>query len=166
MFFLLLWQYINTMRDIGVIQRLWVLCLTMMILSPCLVMGQGPSIGKAKTGKGDVVVVRAGQSIPLKVGDRLYQKDTIRTGTDSTVGFILEDNTVLSLGPNSELVIDEYIFAPEKGMLSMVARILKGTASYLSGIIGRQSPESVKLHTPDATIGIRGTQFLVRAEGG
>lgn len=154
------------MRDISVIQRLWVLCLMMMILSPCLVMGQGPSIGKAKTGKGDVVVVRTGQSIPLKVGDRLYQKDTIRTGTDSTVGIIFEDNTVLSLGPNSELVIDEYIFAPEKGMLSMVARILKGTASYLSGIIGRQSPESVKLHTPDATIGIRGTQFLVRAEGG
>jgi hypothetical protein len=136
----------------------------MTILAPCLVMGEGTSIGKARTGKGDIVVVRAGQSIPLKVGDRLYQKDMIRTGIDSAVGIVFY--TVLSLGPNSVLVIDEYIFAPEKGMLSMVARILKGTASYLSGIIGRQSPEAVKLHTPDATIGIRGTQFLVKAEGG
>jgi hypothetical protein len=138
----------------------------MTLFAPCLVMGEGLSIGKAKTGKGVVTVVRNGQSIPLKVGDPLYQKDIIRTGTDSTVGIIFEDNTVLSLGPNSEIVIDEYIFAPEKGMLSMVARILKGTASYLSGIIGKQSPESVKFHTPDATIGIRGTQFLVKAEGG
>jgi hypothetical protein len=81
-------------------------------------MGEGTSIGKARTGKGDIVVVRAGQSIPLKVGDRLYQKDMIRTGIDSAVGIVFEDNTVLSLGPNSELVIDEYIFAPEKGMLS------------------------------------------------
>ncbi len=164
--FLLLWQYINTMRDSSVIQRLCFLCLMMTIFVPCLVMGEGPSIGKARTGKGDVVVVRVGQTIPLKVGDRLYQKDMIRTGIDSAVGIVFEDNTVLSLGPNSELVIDEYIFAPEKGVLSMVARILKGTASYLSGIIGRQSPESVKFHTPDATIGIRGTQFLVKAEGG
>ncbi len=154
------------MRDIDVIQRLCVLCLVMTLFAPCLVMGEGLSIGKAKTGKGDVTVVRNGQSTPLKVGDRLYQKDIIRTGTDSTVGIIFEDNTVLSLGPNSEIVIDEYIFAPEKGILSMVARILKGTASYLSGIIGKQSPEAVKFHTPDATIGIRGTQFLVKAEGG
>ncbi len=71
-------------------------------------------MGKARTGKGDIVVVRAGQKILLKVGDRLYQKDTIRTGKDSAVRIIFEDNTVLSLGPNSEMVIDEYIFAPKR----------------------------------------------------
>jgi hypothetical protein len=47
----------------------------------------------------------------------------------------------------------------------MVITMLKGTASYLSGIIGRQSPESVRFKTPEATIGIRGTQFLVKVEG-
>ena len=46
----------------------------------------------------------------------------------------------------------------------MIARIAKGTISYISGIIGRQSPESVKFQTPDATIGVRGTQFLVKVE--
>jgi hypothetical protein len=44
----------------------------------------------------------------------------------------------------------------------MITRMLRGTASYISGIIGRQSPESVRFQTPDATIGIRGTQFLVK----
>jgi len=47
----------------------------------------------------------------------------------------------------------------------MIARMVKGTASYLSGIIGHQSPESVKFRTPEATIGIRGTHFLVKVNG-
>ena len=81
------------------------------------------------------------------------------------MGIIFEDNTILSLGPESEVVIDEYVFAPEKGLFSMIARMVKGTASYLSGIIGHQSPESVKFRTPEATIGIRGTHFLVKVNG-
>ena len=46
----------------------------------------------------------------------------------------------------------------------MVINMIKGTASYLSGIIGKQSPETVEFQTPDATINIRGTQFLVKVE--
>lgn len=145
-------------------KRLFTLCLMMTILLPGLVRGEGSSIGKTKTGKGEVVVIRGGKEIPIKVGDRLYQNDLIRTGAASSVGIIFEDNTILALGSKSEIVIDEYVFAPEKGLFSMLTRMLKGTASYLSGVIGRQSPESVSFQTPDATIGIRGTHFLVKVE--
>ena len=146
-------------------RRLFILCLMITILLPCFAMGEESPIGKTKTGKGDVVVIRGGKEIPINIGDRLYQNDIIRTGAKSAVGIIFEDNTILSLGPKSEIVIDEYVFAPEKGMLSMITRMVKGTASYISGIIGRQSPESVKFQTPDATISIRGTHFLVKVEG-
>ncbi len=145
-------------------KKMFILCLLTAILLPCLSTGKELPIGKTKTTRGDVVIVRGGKELPVSIGDMVYPNDTIRTGTDSTVGIIFEDNTILSLGPNSVVIIEEYIFAPEKGVLSMVARILRGTASYLSGIIGKQSPEAVKFHTPDATIGIRGTQFLVSAE--
>ncbi|PKN39237.1 MAG: hypothetical protein CVU62_03325 [Deltaproteobacteria bacterium HGW-Deltaproteobacteria-2] len=145
-------------------KRLIILCLMIAILLPCFAMGEESPIGKTKTGKGDVVVIRGGKEIPINIGDRLYQKDIIRTGANSSVGIIFEDNTILSLGPKSEIVIDEYVFAPEKGILSMITRMVRGTASYLSGIIGRQSPESVKFQTPDATISIRGTQFLVKVK--
>ena len=143
-------------------KRLFILCLIITILLPCFAMGGESAIGKIKTGKGDVVVIRSSKKIPINIGDKLYQKDIIRTGVNSSVGIIFEDNTILSLGPKSEIVIDEYVFAPEKGMMSMITRMMKGTASYISGIIGRQSPESVKFQTPDATIGIRGTEFLVK----
>jgi len=145
-------------------KRLSILCLMITILLPCFAMGEESPIGKVKTGKGDVVVIRSGKEIPINIGDRLYQKDIIRTGANSSAGVIFEDNTILSLGPKSEIVIDEYVFAPEKGILSMITRMVKGTASYISGIIGRQSPESVKFQTPDATISIRGTQFLVKVK--
>jgi hypothetical protein len=143
-------------------KKFFILCLTMMILLPSVALGEGSPIGKTKNSKGDVFVIRAGKQIPVSVGERLFQNDIIRTGAASSVGIIFEDNTVLSLGPDSEIVIDEYVFTPEKGIFSMIARMLKGTASYLSGIIGKQSPESVKFQTPEATIGIRGTQFLVK----
>jgi hypothetical protein len=145
-------------------KRLFVISILMTILLPCLAMGEASPIGKIKTSKGDVVIIRSGEEIAIKTGDKLYQNDFIRTGADSSVGIIFVDNTILSLGPRSEIVIDEYVFTPQEGRLSMIASMLKGTASYLSGIIGRRSPESVKLQTPDATIGIRGTKFLIKVE--
>lgn len=145
-------------------KKLFILSLMVTILLPVVTRAEELPIGKTKTGKGHVVVIRHGKELSLHIGDQLYQNDVIQTGGDSFVGIIFEDNTVLSLGSKSEIVIDEYVFTPEKGIMSMVTRMLKGTACYLSGIIGRQSPESVKFQTPDATIGIRGTQFLVKVE--
>jgi len=137
----------------------------MMFLLPCVAMGEELPIGKTKTSTGNVSVIRDGRQIPVSIGDRLFRKDIIRTGAASTVGIMFDDNTILSLGPDSEIVIDQYVFAPEKGVFSMIARMVRGTASYLSGIIGHQSPESVKFRTPEATIGIRGTHFLVKVDG-
>lgn len=140
------------------------ICFMAALLTPGLVLAQD-AIGKIKTGKGEISVVRGESTLPLRIGDRIYQNDTLRTGEESAVGVIFEDNTILSLGPESEIVIDEYVFVPQQDLFSMAARMMKGTASYISGIIGRQAPESVRFETPDATIGIRGTQFLVKVRG-
>ncbi len=122
------------------------------------------SIGKIKTLKGMVTAIRDSKEIPLNIGDSVYQNDVLRTAADSAAGIIFEDDTILSLGPQTELAVDEYLFAPEKGNLSMFVRMLRGTASYISGIIGRQSPESVKFQMPEAIIAIRGTHFLVKVK--
>jgi hypothetical protein len=68
------------------------------------------------------------------------------------------------LGPESILVIDEFVFAPKQGKFSIVIRMLKGTAAYLSGIISKVSPDSAHFKTPTASIGIRGTKFVVKVE--
>lgn len=120
--------------------------------------------GVVKTIKGTASVIREEKSIPALFGQKIFKGDTLKTGADGSLGIIFEDDTLISLGPNSEIVINEYIFAPAQGNLSIVTRMIKGTATYLSGIIAKLSPQSVKFETPTATLGIRGTRFYVQVE--
>ncbi len=143
-------------------KKLFIILLLIQVFYSLPSPGSELSIGKIKTLKGLVSAIRDNREIPLNIGDSIYQNDVLRTAADSAAGIIFEDDTVLSLGPQTEIVVDEYLFAPEKGTLAMFIRMLKGTASYISGIIGRQSPESVKFQMPEAIIAIRGTHFLVR----
>ena len=122
------------------------------------------SIGTVKTITGNVIVIRNAVQHSAVPGLKVRLNDQFKTGRDGAVGIIFVDDTVISLGPNTILVMDEYVFAPQKKKMSMVLRLIKGTASYLSGIIGKQSPETVKIKTPEATIGIRGTKFLVKVD--
>jgi hypothetical protein len=78
---------------------------------------------------------------------------------------IFSDETLLSLGPESALVIDRFVFAPREGKFSIVLRMIRGTAAYLSGLISKLAPDSAHFETPTASIGIRGTRFVVRVEG-
>ncbi len=115
--------------------------------------------------KGTATVVRQGQTIPAAVGLEIWENDTLRTGPDASIGLVFNDDTLLSLGPESVFVIDEFVFAPKEGKLSIVFRMLKGTAAYLSGLISKLEPESAHFKTPTASIGIRGTKFVVKVEG-
>ena len=143
-------------------RRFTVFILLTVFLGLSLVSAEQVLAGKVKKIRGTVFVVRGDRTQTLQVGDPVFQNDLMQTGATGAVGIIFEDNTILSLGPKSRLAIDGYTFAPEQGKLSLLLRLLRGTASYLSGIIGKQAPEAVKFQTPDATIGIRGTKFLVK----
>ena len=121
-------------------------------------------VARVKTAAGTVTVVRAGKVILLKKDENIYTGDTLKTGVDGSVGVTFRDNTILSLGPNSIVVIQEFLFAPAQGKLSIVTRIIKGTAAYLSGVIAKLAPQSVRFETPVATVGFRGTTVLVKIE--
>ena len=76
----------------------------------------------------------------------------------------LKDNTRLSLGPSSRLTLEEFTFNPRKEEYSFISEMAKGTMVYLSGMMSKLSPESVSVKTPVATVGIRGTRFLIRID--
>jgi len=123
------------------------------------------AIGIVQKVGGTATLVRQEGTLSATIGLEVYQNDTLRTGPDGSIGVVFNDDTMLSLGPESVLVIDEYIFAPGQGKFSLVIRMLKGTAAYLSGLISKLSPESARFKTPTASIGIRGTKFVARVEG-
>jgi hypothetical protein len=114
---------------------------------------------------GSATVVRQGQPIPATNGLEIWENDTLRTGPDASIGLVFNDDTLLSLGPESVFVIDEFVFAPREGKFSIVFRMVKGTAAYLSGLISKLSPDSAHFKTPTASIGIRGTRFVAKVEG-
>jgi hypothetical protein len=123
-----------------------------------------PIIGTLKRVSGTAVVVRQDQILPAKAGLEIQANDTLRTGTDGSIGVVFHDDTFLSLGPGSVLVIDEFVYAPRQGKLSLVFRMMKGTAVYLSGLIAKLAPDSVHFVTPSASVGVRGTKFAVKVE--
>jgi hypothetical protein len=124
-----------------------------------------PIIAVVENVNGTATVVRQGRTISAKIGLDIYQYDTLRTGSDGSIGVIFNDDTSLSLGPGSMLVIDEFVFAPREGKYSIALRMVKGTVAYFSGLISKLAPESAHIETPTSSIGIRGTKFVARVEG-
>lgn len=134
-------------------------------MSCVLAWAQQPA-GVVKTVKGSVEVERASQKRVPVPGDRVETGDRIVTGADGQIGVTLSDNTLLSAGPNSTLVLDKYAFnsTTHEGVLD--ASVRRGTLAVISGKIARQSPESVRFRTPNAILGVRGTTFVIDAGQG
>jgi len=122
------------------------------------------AIAQVKTVSGAAFVVRDGAHVAIKAGDPLYEKDVIETDA-GTVGATFTDNTVLSLGPNSEAVLAQYVFDSSNFKGSMETDMKKGTLTMVSGDIARSSPAAMKVRTPTAILGVRGTSFAVEVGG-
>lgn len=120
------------------------------------------TIGMVRSSQGVATVTRGGEVLPVSPGTKLMKGDILETGSGATMGIIFRDNSTLSLGPESRLSVDEFLFSPAEGKLGIIARITRGTMAYLSGLIGKLAPESARFETPTASIGIRGTYFAVR----
>ncbi len=120
-------------------------------------------IGQIKTATGTATVERAGGSIPATVGERVYETDTVVT-TDGTVGITFADNSMMALGPNSRLSLDEFKFDQTTHDGRFNASLAKGTLTVKSGQIVKQTPEAMRIKTPAALLGVRGTEFAVRAD--
>ena len=122
--------------------------------------------GRIKIASGSVSIVRNGQAIAAQPGQVVYVADTVRTGADGRVGLTLKDDTRLSLGPSSEIRLDKFAYAPAEGRLGFVLNVVRGVAAYVSGRIAKLAPDAVRLETPAAIVGVRGTTLVLRASQG
>lgn len=123
-----------------------------------------PRAGFVKNVSGQAFIERNKVMAPAKVKDRLMEKDILVTGRDGSMGVILQDNSVMSIGSNTRLVISQFAFEPADEKLSFSAQIKKGTVVYLTGLIAKLNHRGVKFETPAATCGIRGTHFAIKVE--
>jgi hypothetical protein len=119
--------------------------------------------GVVKTARGNVSLERSGARIAATPGGRVHQGDRIVTAADGYVGITMSDDTLLTLGPGSDLVLDTYGFDPKTHEGSFLASLAKGALLVVTGLIARRSPDSFAVKTRVSTMGVRGTEFIVEA---
>jgi hypothetical protein len=122
-------------------------------------------IGQVKTETGAVTLERQVKTQPIAIGDHVFQSDIIATAAGATVGITFADNSTMSLGPESRLALDQFRFDTTTHDGVFDSSLQKGTLAVRSGQIVRQTPEAMHIRTPSALLGVRGTEFVVRADG-
>ncbi len=128
------------------------------------VAAEAADIGQIKSAAGSVHIERNGKMIEAPVGSPVRQSDKLITGADGTVGVTFLDNSLISAGPNSMLVLDRYNYDATTATGRFDASLKKGTIAVVSGKMVKQKPESMQIRTPASVMGVRGTEFVVRVE--
>jgi ferric-dicitrate binding protein FerR (iron transport regulator) len=137
----------------------------------CCRRGAGPSRqGRPPGGLREVgarqraVAQRFRHHAPASPGDALGAVDRIVTGPDSSASVVLRDDTTLVVGPSSRLDLKEFHFDGTTHEGGMLVSLLRGSMRMITGLIGKTNPDAVRVETQTATIGIRGTDFIVQAD--
>lgn len=149
-------NWMNTSQNFG---------LAIMCLWSVTVYAQQPqAIGFVKTVAGDASVTSSGKTVKAVQGTPVFVSSVLKTGAKGSMGVTFKDSQMMSFGPDTELTVDEYLYAPAKGDLKFAASMNKGTLNVVSGVIAKLKPDSVSLKTPTGTIGVRGTNYVVKVE--
>lgn len=122
--------------------------------------------GFVKSVRGDVQLLNgSGATRAANPGDAIGAVDRIVTGPDSSASVVLRDDTTLVVGPSSRLDLKEFHFDGTTHEGGMLLSLLRGSMRMITGLIGKTNPDAVRVETQTATIGIRGTDFIVQADG-
>ena len=122
-------------------------------------------IGKVVTATGSVTIERAdamvvqanvaGQAGQAKVGDLVYRGDVVQTGADGRLGINFTDGTSFNLSSNARMALNEFVYDPNGKSNSTLFNLTKGTFTFVAGKIAKTG--DMKIDTPVATMGVRGT---------
>jgi hypothetical protein len=148
------WQRETRMRNA------WIVVTALALSAPAL----AADIGLVKVSKGSVHIERGAQKLAADVGTALQSADVIVTGADGSAGITFSDNSLVSLGPSSVFAIDKYRFDSTTYAGEFEGNLHQGRLAAVSGKMVKQSPESMRIRTPSAIMGVRGTEFLVEVD--
>ena len=95
----------------------------------------------------------------LKAGDKIYLNETIYAAPGSGTQILLLDQSTFTVGEDSEVVMDTFIFDPETNDGKIVASVKQGSLKVISGLISKKNPDSLTVEVPEGTLGSRGTEF-------
>ena len=118
---------------------------------------QGEKIGVAASVSGVVVAGEGRMRRSIKSGSEIFLNERIRTGKTGSLQIMLLDETVFTLGPDSDMVMDEFVYNPANNDGKVYANVAKGVFRFITGKIARKDPEKMNVKITAGNIGIRGT---------
>ena len=92
-------------------------------------------------------------------GIPVYMNDRLRTGSDSRLQVTFRDNSVLTLGEKANVVVDRYVFDPEKSKGEILLKATQGAFRFAGGRLKQMSDRKITVNTPVAALAVRGTEF-------
>lgn len=119
------------------------------------------AVGTMKVLQGTVTVERNGGSVPGVLGMAILETDQIITGANGAAGITFQDNSLLSLGPNSRLAVERFKFDSTTHEGDFQTSLKQGKLAVISGKIAKHKQDAMKVRTPASIIGVRGTEFVV-----
>jgi FecR protein len=118
------------------------------------------SVGQIATLHGTATVTRANAApAALKISDPIFKNDTLETAVDSTLGVTFDDETTFSLSANTRIVIDQFVYQEGGNANAATFNVALGTAAFVASLVAKTG--DMKIATPQATLGIRGTTGVV-----
>jgi len=102
----------------------------------------------------------------LKAGDKIYFGDTITSSDQSKTQLMMADETIISVGSKTEMIIDEFTYDPSTQNGKFLATIQQGSVKLLTGKISDKDPKKLEVKTPAGTLGTRGTEFQAIVDPG
>jgi FecR protein len=121
------------------------------------------AIGKVEKVVGHVTLIHNGVAGPLHVGDPVYKTDVVETAANSSCGIAFPDGTALDLVNNTRMALNEYNYEANSASNGAIFSLVEGTFAFVAGQVAHTG-EGMKINTPVATMGIRGTVGLFRSE--
>jgi hypothetical protein len=139
---------------------------TMLPLHPALARGEQAGVSAAVRGEVELAEAKGVVGTRIDSGQPIYLGDYITSSPGSGMQILLMDETVFTIGPNSEIAIDDFVYDPSNNQGHMTASITRGVVRVLTGKLAHNDPKTMKINLPVGSIGIRGTQFLVSVQDG
>ena len=131
----------------------------------CLVMPSQHVLAADQSGvvaalKGTVTIIRGGEKIAAAPSLPIYFNDRVQTGSGAKIQILLRDQSTFSLGPDAEIVIDDFVYDPKKKTGRVAASISKGAFRFVSGKIAKKDPDNMRVKAGNVVVAVRGTEVI------
>lgn len=141
---------------------LHILLAVMLINAPLAACAEAEDLSRAgfvSAVENDAEIMSAAGTVKAVIGTAVNMKDELRTGPNARLQVTFRDNTVLTLGENASVVVDTYVFDPDKSTGEAVLQATRGAFRFVTGRMKELKENKIAVSTPVADIGIRGTEF-------